>query len=310
MSTGSSIVPASSKLFPLRPSSPWTRCLAAALSSCCVPLLAAPPIAAVHRLELLRAVNSASNLFSHRPALTWASTTALPATGTLLANALRPSSLPRAARSPRRVASPSTTTHARGAADGGPSSCCWRLFAGCGRPRSDDSSVSYRYIAPPLANRHHSCAQCACSRHSYKPARSVAFAEHSGERHSQQMETAHVKGNGDTNGGPGLHWQPAKETNSTVIWMHGLGDTATGWQDLPAFLSMDKDFAHTKFILPSANSLPITMNGGMRMPAWADIMGLSAEAPEDERGYLSSKARVAALVAAEVENGVPRRRVV
>ncbi|KAJ3125614.1 hypothetical protein HK100_010713, partial [Physocladia obscura] len=56
----------------------------------------------------------------------------------------------------------------------------------------------------------------------------------------------------------------AKHT-ATVIFLHGLGDSGYGWQ--PVAEQLAPLFPHVKFILPNAPTIPITVNGGYRMPA-------------------------------------------
>lgn len=55
-----------------------------------------------------------------------------------------------------------------------------------------------------------------------------------------------------------------------MIWLHGLGDTALGWFDI---FKSEHNFVnkHTKIILLTAKSYPITLNGGIVMNAWYDI---------------------------------------
>jgi len=86
----------------------------------------------------------------------------------------------------------------------------------------------------------------------------------------------------------------------TVFWLHGLGDTADGWAG--AFMpgggiALPSD--DYKVVLPTAETLPITLNGGMQMPAWFDIVGLDRGSQEDEAGMLKAAARLEALVALE-----------
>ena len=59
---------------------------------------------------------------------------------------------------------------------------------------------------------------------------------------------------------------PKTDTYSKVIlWFHGLGDDCDGWSGyMPRFGLSD-----TKFILPSAQSIPITINGGGKMSGWS-----------------------------------------
>ncbi len=63
------------------------------------------------------------------------------------------------------------------------------------------------------------------------------------------------------------------------------------------------DLADTKFVLPTAPTRPITLNGGMQMTGWSDIVGLSIESREDAKGMEDSAARVRKIVTNEVESG-------
>ncbi|KAG5503526.1 hypothetical protein JKF63_05666 [Porcisia hertigi] len=57
-----------------------------------------------------------------------------------------------------------------------------------------------------------------------------------------------------------------------VTLIHGLGDSAHGWKDIGCELL--KRLPHLLFLLPSAPSRSVTINGGMQMPAWYNIMGM------------------------------------
>lgn len=63
-------------------------------------------------------------------------------------------------------------------------------------------------------------------------------------------------------GGRGVTYVPTSGSyDNVVVWLHGLGDTADGWASLMPGLGL-KD---TKFILPTANSRPISINNGMKI---------------------------------------------
>lgn len=120
---------------------------------------------------------------------------------------------------------------------------------------------------------------------------------------------------GDSYGGQGLHLLPLKEHTSTVIWMHGLGDTAHGWA--PLFTNLQKlasdgglPTVGTKFVLPTAPPRKITINGGVSMNAWADIYAFCPDAPEDEQGYCESRSRILKIIEGELRSGIPSERIV
>ena len=61
---------------------------------------------------------------------------------------------------------------------------------------------------------------------------------------------------------------------ATVIFFHGLGDTGDGWSFAVENWRRRQRLDHVKFILPHAPQIPITVNGGMSMPGWYDIVSL------------------------------------
>ncbi|KAG0294963.1 hypothetical protein BGZ98_001550 [Dissophora globulifera] len=69
---------------------------------------------------------------------------------------------------------------------------------------------------------------------------------------------------------------------------------------------------HAKFIFPNAPSIPVTLNGGMRMPSWYDIKDLNkVDQEQDEEGMLNSRQQIMQIVREEIEqNGIPANRIV
>lgn len=83
-----------------------------------------------------------------------------------------------------------------------------------------------------------------------------------------------------------------------------------GWID-----SVDEVFApslrSTRFLLLTAPTMPVTINGGMPMPRWYDITSLGKDRIHDKSaGLEESAARVAGTIDAEVARGIPPTRVV
>ncbi|CAG8748110.1 10779_t:CDS:2, partial [Gigaspora rosea] len=106
-------------------------------------------------------------------------------------------------------------------------------------------------------------------------------------------------------------FNPIKTHTATVVFSHGLGDSGDGIA--PAFLSLSKMLGHVKFIFPNAPSRPITVNGGMIMPAWYDISSLGEnieEINEDEEGMLNSVRGINGIIRDEIDSGIPSNRIV
>jgi phospholipase/carboxylesterase len=92
-----------------------------------------------------------------------------------------------------------------------------------------------------------------------------------------------------------------------VIWLHGLG--ADGYDFEPIVPELSVPFA-VRFVFPHAPVRSVTVNGGMRMRAWYDILGWGANVPQDAAGIRASAAAVGRLVDCEIARDVPAERIV
>jgi len=90
---------------------------------------------------------------------------------------------------------------------------------------------------------------------------------------------------------------------ASVIWLHGLGANGHDFEPVVPELAFAKKRA-VRFIFPHAPDLPVTINGGMRMPAWYDILAMNIDRKLDEKQLRISAAAVAELVDQEREKGV------
>ena len=122
---------------------------------------------------------------------------------------------------------------------------------------------------------------------------------------------------GDGYGGDGVTLQCDAAAGggaaASLIWCHGLGDTAMGWYQtvgamLPA-IQRGAGGGAVRALLPTAPTRPISLNGGMAMPGWSDVYGLSPEDDEDREGFDDGAARLNALIDGEIARGVDARRV-
>ena len=103
--------------------------------------------------------------------------------------------------------------------------------------------------------------------------------------------------------------EPGTPATTTVIWLHGLG--ADGYDFLPIVPELKlPPTLSTRFVFPHAASRPVTLNGGMRMRAWYDILGLDRNAVHDEPGIRAAAALIQGLIDEQVSAGVPRGRIV
>lgn len=96
---------------------------------------------------------------------------------------------------------------------------------------------------------------------------------------------------------------------ASVIWLHGLG--ADGHDFVPIIPELRLTPPGVlRFVFPHAPVRPVTLNGGMPMRAWYDILELSAEGRKDEAGTRASAARIGALIEREIGRGVATTRII
>lgn len=97
----------------------------------------------------------------------------------------------------------------------------------------------------------------------------------------------------------------AKQT-STLIFMHGLGDTGHGWSSALAMIRPPS----MKVICPTAPTIPVSLNAGFRMPSWFDLRTLDISGPEDEDGIKNAAQNIKAMIDDEVNKGIASNRIV
>jgi predicted esterase len=69
-------------------------------------------------------------------------------------------------------------------------------------------------------------------------------------------------------------------------------------------------FEEIAFIFPNAPVIPITVNGGMRMPGWYDIAGFDdLTQAHDQGGILRTRDYFNSLIKQEIEKGIPSERI-
>lgn len=88
----------------------------------------------------------------------------------------------------------------------------------------------------------------------------------------------------------------------SVIWLHGLGADGHDFEPVVPELGLPAD-AGVRFVFPHAPVRPVTLNGGMSMRAWFDIVSLDRHGPFDDSGIAKSVASVEALIARELKEG-------
>lgn len=99
--------------------------------------------------------------------------------------------------------------------------------------------------------------------------------------------------------------QPA----AAVIWLHGLGADGHDFEPLVPELTWP-GAPDIRYVFPHAPMRPVTINGGMAMRAWYDIVSLGSGRDHDQQGIADSVNQAARLVRRERERGIAADRIV
>src|SRR5476649_1291502 len=103
--------------------------------------------------------------------------------------------------------------------------------------------------------------------------------------------------------------ETAPQPNAAIIWLHGLGADGRDFEPIVTEL-VPRGARAWRFVFPNAPVRPVTINNGMRMRAWYDIVGLDRRAAEDAAGFQDADVKIRELIAREVTRGIPASRIV
>lgn len=87
----------------------------------------------------------------------------------------------------------------------------------------------------------------------------------------------------------------APEPQVSVIWLHGLGADGHDFVPIVSQLTITQRLA-MRFVFPNAPRIAVTINQGMVMPAWYDIVGFDVSRDQDQAGIMASVDKVHRLI--------------
>jgi phospholipase/carboxylesterase len=136
------------------------------------------------------------------------------------------------------------------------------------------------------------------------------------------METSDSATTKDDAGGGGAHQTsdpaPQLETvelctgdnpTAAIVWLHGLGADGHDFEPIVPFIRWSGAPA-IRFVFPHAPVRPVTINGGMPMRAWYDILSLEGSREQDADGIESSVRGATRLIEREMERGIAPENIV
>lgn len=100
-----------------------------------------------------------------------------------------------------------------------------------------------------------------------------------------------------------------RPANACVFILHGLGADGYDFEPLVPQLDLPAG-AEVRFIMPHAPRLAVSVNNGMTMPAWYDILSVDLGREVDTDQLANSTERIQRLMRDQIERGIDSRRIV
>ncbi len=100
-----------------------------------------------------------------------------------------------------------------------------------------------------------------------------------------------------------------EKPTGSIIWLHGLGADGHDFEPIVPELQLPDELA-LRFVFPHAPVRPVTINGGMSMRAWYDILSFDSEGRADRDGLLQSSALLEDLISREIDRGISSQKIV
>ena len=95
--------------------------------------------------------------------------------------------------------------------------------------------------------------------------------------------------------------ETGKSPQHSIIWLHGLGADGEDFVSIAEEMNLP---VAVRYLFPHAPKQPVTLNGGVIMRAWYDIMASNMVAQQDAKGIRASQAAIEALIAQEKQRGI------
>src|ERR1700761_7651435 len=90
---------------------------------------------------------------------------------------------------------------------------------------------------------------------------------------------------------PTVEIETAPNPDAAIIWLHGLGADGHDFEPVVPEIVRRRERAW-RFVFQHAPPRPVTINGGMTLRAWYDILGFDRLAAEDSAGFRDTDVEV------------------
>ncbi|OMH25706.1 alpha/beta hydrolase [Motiliproteus sp. MSK22-1] len=107
---------------------------------------------------------------------------------------------------------------------------------------------------------------------------------------------------------PCIEVEPKSTAIASVIWLHGLGADGNDFVPIIPELGLPSDLP-VRFIFPHAPVRPVTVNGGMPMRAWYDILSMGRARDINDSHLYEACDQITQLIGKEEQRGVSSDRI-
>ena len=102
---------------------------------------------------------------------------------------------------------------------------------------------------------------------------------------------------------------PGEKPEAVVIWLHGLGADGHDFEPIVPELRLPAGLP-VRFVFPHAPERAVTINFGMVMRAWYDILEMDVRRRVDTANILESAEQLKKLIQREIDRGISSERIV
>lgn len=106
----------------------------------------------------------------------------------------------------------------------------------------------------------------------------------------------------------GVEINPETGPAATIIWLHGLGADGNDFVPLVPELNIPESLP-LRFLFPHAPIRSVTINAGMVMRAWYDILALDGPDNIERNHLLESADALETIIQDEMERGMPSEKI-
>jgi len=103
--------------------------------------------------------------------------------------------------------------------------------------------------------------------------------------------------------------EPEIPATASIIWLHGLGADGHDFEPISKELNLPDSLA-IRYIFPHSPSMPVTINNGMVMPAWYDVLGMAIDDNIDLPGIKLAAEKINQLIEREIARGIKSQRII